>query len=262
MILTSLEMKTALKIDIIDSESHNFQITLKDVTGSETVVNTLGYSKNNSMTEGEIIKYVFILTNLATDEVFKYVYSEDRVKVPLVSRIALGEKVILFPNNPCESFSDGIYKLEAYAISLTEFEAEVIEGVDVINNFPSAEPFSAYFDALAINEDENHLYRVESAVDDIISVNKRIIGVSGNQSFNGTLYFDTNFIISSTLNEKLMKVISTLSVIDCPNKQDVDKLTEVNLYLWAHRNLYKKGDFKGSYDYYKLAEGLLKTINI
>lgn len=255
-------MKTKLKIEIDKSETSNFQISVKDITGQENIVNRYGYGVLNSFSPSDVSKYVFIITNLVSEEEHKYVFVEgEENSAYSPKRISLGEGVLLYPKNNCEKFDDGIYRIDAYSISQIYFEGHFYPKTEVITNFSSAEHFANHFDGLIVENNTDNIYLLDSAVDDVLTLDKHVGDTFGNKKFYGLLECSTEFIIDSSIQELMFNKIGDMVIEDSCNKELVSNLSEVNLYLWASRTLYKKGDVRGSFEYLNLANNLLRICN-
>lgn len=252
-------MKTKFQIDLIEPGSSNFNLIIQDTTGTESIVNIAGYSNNNSFTEGDIMKYIFVVKNLWTGKEEKFVFSNSDNVNPPITHIPFGENVDLFPDD-CKlmGFEDGEYSITAYVISNIDFEGDFYEGTEVVNNFSSAESFGEYFDAMYLNEE---VYDVDSSVEDTVSLNSKVKVTTGTHEFTGALKTEIRFLLDYTLKERLMEAISSIAQNDCPDKLDISEISEANLYLWASREYNKKGDVKTAKEYYDLAKGLISKFN-
>lgn len=246
-----LEQKLRIKRDLTNSKV----ITLVDDTGVYNESNRTGYGPPNSVLPTQFKKYIFVLEDLITGQVYTHIQSDDLLEEgvffePHVLGIVDKQYVKLTAAEfDKQDFRDSIYKLTMYIILENVYEGDGFKGTDVIVNVPSA-----------ANVDRNYSYIfAEDTIYKIHGYNSSNLILSSNidtefHEFNPVLQTSESLIIFNTIEDKINDLISSYiqdDNCDC-SSDNVDNIVELQLLLWGIKDCIDKEDYIQAYEYLKL----------
>lgn len=245
-----IEQKLRVKRDLTNSKV----ITLVDDTGVYNESNRTGYGPPNSVSPTQFKKYIFVLEDLITNEIYTHIQSDDLNEEgvfyePTILGIVNKQYVKLTASEfDKQDFRDSIYKLTMYIVLDTIYEGDGFVGTDVIVNVPSA-----------ANIDRNYSYiYAEGTIYNIQGYNSSNLILSSNidtefHEFNPVLQTSQSLIIFNTIEDKINNLISNYIQDNCGcNSIDVDKIVELQLLLWGIKDCIDKEDYMQAYEYLKL----------
>lgn len=245
-----LEQKLRIKRDLTNSKS----IILYDDTGVYNESNRTGYGPPNSVLPTQFKKYIFVLEDLITGQVYTHVQTDDLTEEgafyePTVGGIVNKEYVRLTaPEFDKDNFRDSIYKLTMYIVLDTVYEGDGFEETEVIVNVPSA-----------TNIDRNYKYiYAEGAIYKLQGKNGSTLILSSNidkefHEFNPVLQTSQTLVIFNNIEDKINDLISKYIQEDCScDVANIDKIVELQLLLWGIKDCIDKEDYNQAYDYLNL----------
>lgn len=251
------------KLIIDQSKSSNNQIIVRDETGLYSLSNPTGYGGNNGNPYTDIIKYVFVVTNLFTGQKYTQIQSDDLSNInefhnPSIDRIVNKEDVTLDASNfGLTNFSDAPYKIDMYVVFNYIYEGDGYAGTEIVVNTSGAQTvFNNYNSIYSLN-----VYNLKNIEDDVLILDETIS--SEFHDFFVSLKVSSQIIISDELNDCLNKQIADfISNCNCNlNNSNINYISELQVIVWGLNRSINKGDYLQASEYLRFAKEICKALN-
>lgn len=243
-----LQQKLRVKRELTNSKI----ITLVDETGVYNDSNPSGYGPPNSLYPTEFKKYIFILEDLITGEIYTHVQSDDLSNhnefhdPSIVGIVEKNHITITAAEFNKTDFRDSIYKITMFILLDVEYEGDGFVGSDSIVNVPSAENIERNYTHIYV--DGGSIYKVQGYHDSNLFLDSFI--EEEFHSFSPLLYTSETLVIFNTIEDKINNKIAKLVQNKCNCEPGyIDSIVELQLLLWGIQDCIDKGDYTQAYEY-------------
>lgn len=251
------------KLVIDKNKTNQFDIIVRDETGTYNPSNLTGYGGNNGSPVTQFERYIFDIINLNTGEKYRQIQSDDlnnpdEFYNPSIARIANKEDVHLDPENQgINSFSDGVYKIDMQLELSPSFFGEGYINTDIIVNVPGADTIASTYDAIIVG---NEIYNINSNEESVLILDRYI--TESFTSFKPILKTSEIFILFDKLNTCLdNRVAKILSNCDCNNLEELNISSEILILNWGVKRSIEKEDYTQAKEYLDLLYNICSNLN-
>lgn len=249
---------------IVDySKSNQFQIIVRDETGTYNPSNTGGYGGSNGSPVSQFSRYIFDIYNLNTNQSYRQIQSDnisnpDEFYNPSIARIANKENVTLDADNvDITSFNDGVYKITMNTEINVEYLGNGYASNDVVVNVPGAKTLFENYNAIIVG---NEIYDINSYEASTLILNRPV--VTSFTSFKPILKTSKTFVLNDKLNDCLdKKIAQILSNYECDNISELNIVSEIQLLDWGLKRSIIKEDYLQAKDYMDLLYKVCNSLN-
>lgn len=250
------------KLIIDKSLSNQFQIIVRDETGTYSPTNTTGYGGNNGSPVSMFSRYIFDITNVNTGESYRQIQSNDTSNPdefynPSIERIAGKENVILdIDNFQGTSYNDGVFKINMNLEINQLYYGEGYINTDTIVNVAGAKSLYENYQGIIVG---NTIYYINSYENSTLILDRNI--TESFTSFKPILKTSETFVLNDKLNDCLNKKLSViLSNCDCHNN-DFNVMIELQTLDWGLKRAIEREDYLQAKEYMDLLNKICNQFN-
>lgn len=250
-------MAVQQRLSINKSLTSRNKIVVRDDTGPYTKTNKYGYGGVNGFPIGNILKYIFIVTDKISGSEFKRTFgsSEGEETNPPVERIGFREEVDIIPLS--SKLPDSIYTVTMIAVNNDQYNGTGISGQDFIINASGTEAISMFN---VIITPSGEIYKIRKITNQIIFLDRAIEKDFGNFS-TGLQTVSNVVVIYQALEDCLTsKILDFLNSEDC-SPRITNNINELRMLHWGIQLSIDQNDYNTSFDYMRRVQNICGFLN-
>lgn len=250
-------MAVQQRLSINKSLTSRNKIVVRDDTGPYTKTNVGGYGGYNGFPIGNILKYIFIVTDKISGNEFRRTFgsSEGEETNPPVERIGFREEVDIMPISG--KLQDSIYTVTMVAVNIDEYDGTGLLGQDYIINAPGTEAIKEFN---SIITPSGEVYKIRNIVDQVIFLDRPI--ETAFEFFNVGLQTTSEVVVIYQSLEDCVtsKILDFLNDDNC-SPRVVNNINELRMLHWGLQFSIESNDFNASFDYMRRVQNICGFLN-